>query len=236
MKRRRRKIDVERAEERRKIRETEEKSKNSQRDTDKVQPYGKVFSLYCLDLQTFRGISKQYTQINKDYENSVLSNFVHSLLKDWGNKGDGESTGTHNDYISSKAGYGAPTTESGKRKSCKKRRHKHHKKSTNNNLNVIKMDSVKHSGNISDLGGGSKPFIGPKPQVPKIMESKNLKEWDHDTEKDDQNTQRNIDIKMKRRRSRTSDYISGLALQIKQKDNFVENELSFAQDDDDSSQ
>ena len=98
------------------------------------------------------------------------------------------------------------------------------------------MDSVKHSGNISDLGGGSKLFIGPKPQVPKIMESKNIKEKDHDTEKDDQNTQRNIDIKMKRRRSRTSDYISGLALQIKQKDNFVENELSFAQDNDDSSQ
>jgi hypothetical protein len=175
--------------------------------------------------------SKQLTPVNKELENSILSNFATSLLREMSKKGgDCESTGTHNEYVSSKAGNGEPTTESGRRKSCRKRRKHKHKKSTTLTLNVVKTDNVMHSGNISDLGGTSKVFIGPWNKPPEQLNSRRVMDNSLEVEKDEMNTQRTIDVKMKRRRSRTNDLISGIALQTRLIGNFIEDEISFAED------
>ena len=101
-------------------------------------------------------------------------------------------------------------------KSCKK--HRHHKKSTNKQIVVDQFDK---SGNISDLGSRViKEFQRIEP--PKIH--KKEAESSVDDDKDEKNTSRSINVKVRRRRSKTGDLVKGLGLTTKQVDNYFDEE------------
>lgn len=112
-KHRKRKIDVERQEQKKKLKERGRI--NSDKNMELVKPfYGKYFSwLFLIDQISGTNDEANYSPAN--LENSVLTNFAHSLLEKMSRKGNESSTNT-NDHQASN--YADPTTESGK-KSCK---------------------------------------------------------------------------------------------------------------------
>ena len=80
-----------------------------------VKPfYGNRFGLYFpIDQNSGTNDDANYSPAN--IENSVLTNFAHSLLEKMSRRGNESSTNTNDHHMSN---YADPTTESGK-KSCK---------------------------------------------------------------------------------------------------------------------
>lgn len=112
LKHRRRKVDADRIEERRKRKSefAQTRKFQSEKDVELIQPYGTLLRL-LLDWR----ISQKEEEVQtpqKDCEYSALTNFAHSLLEKMSRKEDGESNASNNDYISGKTR--GPTTESGK--------------------------------------------------------------------------------------------------------------------------
>ena len=61
-----------------------------------------------------------------------------------------------------------------------------------------------------------------------VDNSKRIRDNSVDISNDDMGTKRTIHVDRKRRRSRTNDFMSGMTLQTRHVDNFVEDEISFA--------
>lgn len=169
---------------------------------------------------------EETTPSGYNLENSVLTNFAHSLLEKFSRKDGPESIKSNDNYISNKTNNNDPTTESGK-KSCKGRhKHRHkkrkHKKSDNTTeMQIVPADELNKSGNISDLGSRIlKGYYKPKVLCP----SPRPMEASVEVEKDAKNTARSIKLNKSRRRSRTGDQIMGLGLKDKQVGNFVDKE------------
>jgi hypothetical protein len=80
-----------------------------------VKPfYGKFYKLiYQIDQNSGTNDDANFSPAN--LENSILTNFAHSLLEKMSRKGNESSTNTNDNHVSN---YADPTTESGK-KSCK---------------------------------------------------------------------------------------------------------------------
>mmetsp|Transcript_27116 Transcript_27116/g.27011 ORF Transcript_27116/g.27011 Transcript_27116/m.27011 type:complete len:178 (-) Transcript_27116:17-550(-) len=115
-KHRRRLVDVEREEQRKKRKRTTLKGADriqSEKNVDKVKPYDK-------DKESK---DEANTPINREVEESALTQFAHSLLEKLSRKGDGTSTKSNDNYFSNKTGE-KDASPDGQKKSCKKKKHK----------------------------------------------------------------------------------------------------------------
>lgn len=212
MKHRKRLVDRERQERKAKRRRTKIKTKkNSRKRIEKVQS-----DKFVDNLQPFT--PKKDENWGDD---SALTNFAKSMLDRMMHQKDDAEKSTNKDYISHITGtndadeYGA-TTESQKRSTKKRPKHKKCCKSKRKKTEDILM----HTGNISELG--SKNRFDPKKSALSKQPIRNASQTSLDAENDAKDTSRTIIVKPKRRRSRTNDYIKGIALMEKHVDNFVE--------------